>query len=211
VVAQYLTSAVVGVTLSVLVAVSARHGRQTSEGTEVFSFSPLLGATTVACGLFLCAVPLVPGIKGNTSPFKFFLELFPFWGGAFAISAYLFRYRIAVTNTTLTIGAFTRKTFQFEDVIDWDIVGGQRGSQLFVYLRSGRKLRISGLIGDFDGLTSLVNSHMATPRPGQPDSVAKLRDRAARAQEARAVWWYLGIGVAIVVIFVWALRQLGYQ
>jgi hypothetical protein len=61
-------------------------------------------------------------------------------------------------------------------------------------------LKFSGLLGDFDELVGMVNSHMAGLPGPQHDSVAKIRDRATRQRDERGAAWITYIGLFIVAV-----------
>lgn len=135
----------------------------------------------------------------------------PFWGGAFLALIYFSRYRVIVTDTTLTVGAFTLRQFSFDDVIDYDVILGRRSGTektvLLIYLRDGTRLRLLNWFNqDFDDLIGLINSHMCIPPRGATDSPAKLRDRAVRARNDRVkkLLGYIFIAVvAFLMMRVW--------
>lgn len=181
--AQLLTTA----TLGIVSALCARSHHQQTNSDDTFLFPPFLGYLMLGGGLFFILMPLLPGAAGNESTTRFFLMFTPFWGCAFLGAIYFFRYRVVITDTTLTVGAFRPRRIACDDIIDWDVVRGQRSSELRVYLRDGRELCLSGLLGDFEQLAGTINSHMAIPPPGHTDSAAKLHDRAARRRNGRLV------------------------
>jgi hypothetical protein len=94
-------------------------------------------------------------------------------------SAYFLHYRIIITEDVLTVGAFFRSRIPLTDVIDTDIKEGGRSRELTIYVRDGRRIRVSALIGDFDDLDGTIRSRMAGPNKG-PESAEKLKDRANR-------------------------------
>jgi hypothetical protein len=69
-------------------------------------------------------------------------------GGAFLAAVYFFRYRVVITDATLSVGSFLRTTVPFEDVIHYDVLSGRYSPELIVYLRDGRKFTLSGMLPD---------------------------------------------------------------
>jgi hypothetical protein len=205
---QPLTPFFTSVTLSLVVAACATSHHRETDSEDTFGVSPVAGYFMLFCGVFFCLAPLLPHAAGSIPTTRFFFMFSPFWSGAFLASVYFFRYRIVITDTTLTIGAFRRRQFSVEDIIDWDVIRGNRSSELVIYLRSGEKLRISGLVADFDEVVGMVNSHMAIRPHGSPDSAAKLRDRADRVRNARGLWWVMLLGLALVVAALYVTSRL---
>ena len=205
---QPLTSVVVSAALSVVSAVCAASHHKETESEDTFAFSPFVGYLMLFCGVFFCVAPLLPRAAGDIPRICFFFSFSPAWGGAFLASIYFFRYRVVVTDATLTVGAFRRRQLSFDEVIDWDVIRGQRSSELLIYLRNGDKLKLSGLLSDFDELAGMVNSHMAIPTRGQPDSAAKLRDRAARVQNGHIANWITFVGLGLIAVAVIVVSRL---
>lgn len=188
---QDLVPYVTGITLSAVAVICTRSHYQDSDSEYTFTASPLLRYALAAGVVYFCFAPLVPGSGGDIPRIKFFFMCSPYWAGAFLVLIYYCRYRVIVTDTTLTVGAFTFRQFSFDEVTDYDVIlGGKSGkakSALLIYLRAGTKLRLDNWFGDwqFDDLIGLINSHMCIPPRGAPDSPAKLRDRAARVRNHR--------------------------
>jgi hypothetical protein len=114
-----------------------------------------------------------------------FFYFSPFWLAAFAASTFFLRYQVVVRDQTLTYGAFRRRVVRISEVIDFDVLSGSKSSELRVYLRSGKTLKFSGMLRDFDELVGMVNSHM-TGAPGtQHDSPAKISDQEKRKRDNR--------------------------
>lgn len=198
------------ISLSIVAGICARSHHQASAADDTFAIPPFVGYLMLGCGAFFCFVPFLPRAAGDMSATRFLFIMTPAWGGAFAAAIYFFRYRVVVTDATLTVGAFRKRVIPFEDVIDYDVISGSRSAELVVYLRDGTKLKLSGLLPDFDELVGMINSHMATPANGQFDSPAELLDRAARAQAARHVGWIMAVGLVLVAVAVYVTSRLGY-
>lgn len=70
---------------------------------------------------------------------------------------YFFRYRVIVSNTTITFGAFQLETIRLADVLDMKFLGGfRRVWRLQVYLRTGRCLEFRAGLRDFASLINLI-------------------------------------------------------
>jgi hypothetical protein len=206
-----LTPLFTGLTLSVVAGVCARSHHLATDSEDVFAISPAVGYMMFGIGLFLCAAPFLPGAAGDIRVVRFFWMFSPFWGGTFLAAIYFFRYQVKITDTTMTVGAFRRRVIPFSEVIDYDVIQGNRSSELWVYLKNGAKLKFSGLLSDFDELVGMVNSHMEGLPGPQHDSAAKTRDRDKRKHDNRVTGWFLIFGYALVgaVVFVlWRMQLL---
>jgi hypothetical protein len=151
-------------------------------------------------------------VRQETSPSSSSFGCFRLFGDAHFLAAiFFFRYQVKVTDTTMTVGAFRRRVIPFSEVIDYDEIRGGRSPELWVYLKSGEKLKFSGMLSDFDELVGMVNSHMeGLPGPNR-DSAAKTRDRERRIRGNRNANWIMGIGavvIAIVLFVLWRMRLL---
>jgi hypothetical protein len=159
----------------------------------------------------MCVAPFLPGAAGDISVIRFFWMFLPFWVGALLAAIFFFRYQVKVTDTTMTVGAFRRRVIPFSEVIDYDVIQGGRSPELCVYLKSGKRLKFSGMLSDFDELVGMVNSHMQGLRGPQRDSEAKIRDRNKRVRDGRVANWFAYVGiiiVAVVVFVLWRMRLL---
>lgn len=206
---QFLTPAMTTLTLTVICAVCARSHHQVSKEADTFSFSPFVGYLMIGIGLLICSVPLWPGAAGEVPRMEFFWAFSPFWLATFAASAYFFRYRVIVRHDSLTYGAFIRRMVLFSEVIDFDVIQGRQSSELWVYLRGGKRLEFSGLLGDFDDLRDLVDDRLAEQPGGQHDSTEKLRDQEQRKQDNRDVAWFSYVGLGIVGVVLLVLWRMG--
>jgi hypothetical protein len=198
-----------GITLSAVAVICARSQQEDSDSLYIFTASPLARHALAGVVVFCCFVTLLRAFAEADPSMQFFFGFSPLWGGALLGLICLLRYRVIVTDTTLTVVTFTRRQFSFEDVIDYDvIIGGRYGNEnsvLLMYLRDGTKLRLTNLLGDFDDLIGLVNSHIASPPHGQPNCPAKLLDRAVRVRNARIMDWLGYVSIAVVTGFlIWA-------
>jgi hypothetical protein len=195
-------------TLSVVCGICARSHHQVSEDADTFTFSPVVGYLFVGVGILFCALPWLARRDGDQPPSDFFWHWSPIWLLIFAGAAFFFRYRVVVRDQTLTFGAFRRRAVPFSEVIDYDEIQGQRSAELWVYLKNGKHLTFSGLLGDFDELVGMVNSHMAGLPGPQHDSAAKVRDRERRQRGNRVANWLAVVGVLIVAAFVLILWRM---
>ncbi len=195
-------------TLSVVCAICARSHHQVSEDADTFTFSPVVGYLFLGIGNLLCALPWLARREGDDPPSYFFWQWSPIWLLIFTGAAFVFRYRIVVRDQTLTYGAFRHRAIPFSEVIDYDEIQGQRSAELWVYLKSGKHLTFSGLLGDFDELVGMVDSHMAGLPGPQHDSVAKIRDRERRQRGNRVANVLAVVGVLIVAAFVFILWRM---
>jgi hypothetical protein len=198
-------------TLSVVAVVCARSHHLATDSEDVFAISPAVGYLMLGIGLLMCSVAFWPGAAGDIPIIRFFWMFSPFWGGAFLAAIFFFRYQVKVGDTSMTVGAFRRRVIPFSDVIDYDVIQGNRSSELWVYLKSGKKLKFSGMLSDFEELVGMLNSHMEGLPGRQHDSAAKIRDRERRIRGNRSANWMMGVGIviiAVVVFVLWRMRLL---
>jgi hypothetical protein len=205
---QSLTALFTSLALSVVAGVCARSRHLATDSEDVFAISPAVGYLMLGIGLLMCSVAFWPGAAGDISVVRFFWMFSPFWGGALLAAIFFFRYQVKVTDTSLTVGAFRRRVIPFSDVIDYDVIKGNRSSELWVYLKSGKKLKFSGMLSDFDELVGMVNSHMEGLLGSQHDSAAKIRDRERRIRGNRNANWIMGIGIVIIAVVVFILWRM---
>jgi len=204
-----LTPLFTNLTLSVVTVVCAYSHHLETDSEDVFAISPAVGYLMLGMGLTIGVVPFVSRAAGDISTIRFFWICSPFWGGAFIAAIYFFRYRVKITDTTMTVGAFRRRVIPFSEVIDYDEIQGGRTPELWVYLKNGQRLKFSGLLSDFDELVGMVNSHMeGLPGPDR-DCAAKVHDRDRRIRGNRDANRIAVVGVVIVAIFVFVLWWMG--
>ena len=96
----------------------------------------------------------------------------------------------------------------FSEVIDFDVIEGKQSSELWVYLKSGKRLKFSGMLSDFDELVDTVDDQMAGLPGEQHDSAAKIHDQEKRKRDNRNVAWFSYGGLLIVAIFVFVLWRM---
>jgi hypothetical protein len=197
---RHLTALLISTSLAVVVSISARHHHQRSAGVATFTFSPVIGYLTLACGVLFLVAPLLAGASGDISDTASLIMFAPFWVGAFVASAFFFRYRVVINQSTLTVVSLYRRVVPFRDIVDLDVIQGQRGSELIVYLKNGRKLRLSGLLGDFADLARMIDSQIPAHPDDRPDSPMKHNDRAARAAGERRARVLLVAGLVLIAL-----------
>jgi hypothetical protein len=163
----------------------------------------------VAVGTLTCISPWLARSRTGIPPSHLFWDCSPIWLFIFALGVFFFRYRVVVRDQTFMFGAFRRRVIQFSDVIDFDVfLPRQRGSELWLYLSSGKRWKFSGALSDFDELVGMVNSHMAGLPGPQRDSVAKIRDQETRRRGNKNANWLMVVGVLIVALFVLILWRM---
>ena len=208
---QILTPFMTGISVSAILLVCRRSHHKVSADGDTFTVAPVVAYLMIGVGLLFCSVPFVPGVARDISPLSFFWELSPFWLLAFTASAFFFRYRVIIRDKTLTYGAFRRKVIPFSEVIDFDVIKGKQSSELWVYLKNGKRLKFSGMLSDFDELVDMVEDQMAGLPGEQRDSPAKVHDQEKRKRDNQNVAWVSYGGIIVVGIFVfllWRLRLL---
>jgi hypothetical protein len=173
-----------------------------SDDEDTFTIAPAVAYMMIGAGIFLFLVPFIlPGAAGDISNGMFCLYLSPFWLGVFTASVWFLRYKVVVRDDTLRYGAFRQRVVPFSEVIDIDVLNGQKSSELWVYLKNGKKLKFSGLLSDFYELVGMIDSHMAGLPEPQRDSPAKMQDRVNRRRDNRMADWFMIVGVLIVAAF----------
>jgi hypothetical protein len=93
--------------------------------------------------------------------------------------------------------------------MDFDVIQGRQSSELWVYLRSGKRLKLTGLVGDFDDLVDLVDDRLAEQPGGQHDSDEKLRDQANRIRDIRNGERFTYVGLVILGVAVFVMWWMG--
>ena len=208
---QSLTPLMTGITLSIVCGLAARGHHKKADGQDVFSIPAGIAWLMASMGVLFCIVPFLPGVSGKTSPIHFFWEFAPFWGGAFFAALYFFSYRVIVGDRTFTYGAFCRTAVPFTEVIDFDVIDGKQSSELWVYLKNGKRLKFSGLLGDFYEWVDLVDDRMAGSSGERGDSAAKILDHERRKTGNRNAGRLAYGGWVIVGVFIfilWRMRLL---
>jgi hypothetical protein len=185
--------------------VAARSHHDTVGNDEIYRYPSIVGYLMVGCGCFFLAIPFLTG-RGNASPMVFFLFFAAFAACAFAAATYFFRYRVVVSDTSLTYGTFGQTSVALTDVMDSLVTSG-RNQEMTVYLRDGRRVKFSGMLADFGSLVSTINNRLAGPSPGSGTWMPKLEDERKRAALARRLNWVMGVGLALLAVF-WLTTRL---
>ena len=195
-------------TLSVVCGICARRQHQASEEADTFTFSPMIGYLFVGVGMLFCALPWLARRSEDIPPSHLFWRWSPIWLLLFAGAMFFIRYRVVVRDQTLIYGAFRRRAIPFSEIIDFDVLEGRKSAELWVYLKSGRRLTFSGMLGGFDQLVGVVNSHMTGLPPPIHDSAAKIRDRETRKRGHCVANGLAIFGVVVVAAFMFVLSRI---
>ena len=70
---------------------------------------------------------------------------------------------------------------------------------MLVYLRSGRRLEFSNMLGDFASLADTLGSR-SNRAPGTGASIQKLEDQRRRVTLVRRLNWVVGVAVVVGAI-----------
>jgi hypothetical protein len=204
-----LTPILISLVFVVIAFAAARSRHEISGGDAVYKYPPLVGYLMVACGLGFLYIPLSlslsPG-RGGVPPIWLFLFFAGCAGGAFAAGTYFFRYRVIVGETTLRFGTLRFKTISIADVVDTDITAG-RNNKLLVYVRDGRRLEFSNMLGDFATLASTLDNRIADSRTKIGASLQKLQDQRRRVTIQRLLTWIVITVGAVIAIGVLIARR----
>jgi hypothetical protein len=167
----------VGLVIAALAFASSRIRHETIGAADYYKFPVYLAYMMMGVTVFATWAAFIPW-KGNwTMPWVFgFIASVSSYA-----AAYFLRYRVIVTDDCLTVGAFSKRQIPMANIFDTDIVEG-RSRQFIIFARDGRRIQISGMIGDLDGLIDGVRFNMVT-HGKQLDSPEKLRDRASRSRD----------------------------
>jgi hypothetical protein len=196
---------VVGLAFAVIAFFAARSRHDTVGNEEIYKYPSIVGYLMAGSGCFFALIPFLTRGRGDTSP-ALFLFFATFAAGAFAAAMYFFRYRVVVSDTTLTYGTFGQTSVLLTDVMDSLVTSG-RNPQMTVYLRDGRRLKFSGMLGDFGNLVTTINTRRAGPPTGSGDWLPKLEDQRKQAAFARRLNWMMGVGLALLAV-IWLTTRL---
>lgn len=118
------------------------------------------------------------------------------------------RYRVTVGASTVAVRFLLReRIIPFADILDSDVLVGRQARELVVYLRGGHRLRLSGLLQDFDELVDTIHDAQSSAT----DSAEKLADQQRVVAGRRGANWITYIGLALVAIALiasWAAQRL---
>jgi len=130
-----------------------------SDDVAVFRYPRVTACASGFFGLVLVFGPLFstggPG-RPSAAVFPMLLACLAFSG-----AIYFWRYRVIVSQTTITFGAFQPESIALADVVRIDVSGG-RNVTVDVYLRDDRCVRFSSLLVDWAGLIDLIRDRTAT-------------------------------------------------
>jgi hypothetical protein len=149
---QIFTPFLVGLTLAGIRLLAKRDHHETVEGNDVYKYSSGLGYLLMVFGLIFAAIPLLPIPKGNASAFSYLGFFWLFSLVMFASAIYILKYRLTMHANYFSDGAFTQRTIQFRDIASTTVQRGASISGLYITLSSGKKIRFSGMLGDFETL-----------------------------------------------------------
>jgi len=160
----------------------------------------------VLVGLFMMSVAFWPGASGHMSKVTFFWSFTPFWGLAFITAIWMFRYRIIVSKESMTVLTHRRLDIPFKEIIDTELIDGNNSQEFVVYLKSGRKIRISGMIQDFSILTDSIIKNVTLANGPQNDCPQKIADHARIAVGNKHALWFMVAGVVLIAGTVIAVK-----
>jgi hypothetical protein len=194
-----LTPGLVSLVFGVIAFAASRVHHETSGAQELYRYPPMVGWLMAVCGVFFLCIPLLPG-RGDVPPLAFFAFFAAFAVCAFAAAIYFFRFRVIVDDAGFKFGTLRFETIPFAEIVDTDVTAGPR-CNLLVYLRDGRRLQFSNMLGDFSSLADSLGSRKAGGVPGTGASLQKLNDQRRRATIERTLRWIVGVAVAGGVAF----------
>jgi hypothetical protein len=205
----FVTSLLTSLALPVILALCARSRHEAVDGANVYRLPRLLAGLMAFCGVAFVGISFLPGIggpggEGVVAAIGFFS---PFWIAAFLAAIYFLRYRVVMTGDRIAIRALRDRSLPLGDIVDTGFAPRQ-GKDLLVYLRDGRRLRLSGLLQDVGHLKAQIDAHVHRDPDHAAASPAKradeARDRAAGIRERRV----LVIGLLVLAIGLGAVHLL---
>jgi len=156
---------VVPLALSIFAAIGRRSNFVSKQGVKIFACPGALVCFLALSSSLITFAPLwIPFVKPQIGPpaIEDYLFFGIFGGLGMVFAAYLYCYRGTVGPDIFAVGAFSRTHFRLADIREVRLQKGQRSGQLFVYMRSGKRLRFSGLLSGFEALSKLL------VRPSEP-------------------------------------------
>ncbi|WP_430391768.1 hypothetical protein [Dyella sp. 20L07] len=142
-----LTPIVVSLGTAVLMALGGREHRRVQGNLEIYKFPSIYSYFFIGAFALFAIVACMPSLTGHDPATIATFWLFPalvFVGGL-----YLFRYRLVIDGDEITVGAFSRRRIDLRQVVDMKLKTG-RGAELTLVFGNGSKIRLSGLLTDFD-------------------------------------------------------------
>jgi hypothetical protein len=169
----------------------AKHAKHESWGNdEIYRYPPGYGYLMLGGAVFIFILPLLlPRDAAQLTVVMIWLVA----GAGLAAAAYFFRYRVTVGTSTLEFGAWNPVSIPLSDIVDTDVVAG-RSRTLIVYLRDGRRLTFSGMLGDFASLAATLAKRAAPAAP----AAQKLEDQRKRTSTLRRLNWVVAMGVVLL-------------
>jgi hypothetical protein len=190
------TSVVVPLVLSVVLAVSARSRHQHLADKDIYCLPLPLAYLMAIIGVGFLGVPFILGVESTAAPLWFDVFFAAFSTAAFGASTFFMRYRVILGAKSLDVRfLLNERIIPFTDIIDTNVLEG-RARELIVYLRGGRRLRLSGLLQDFDNLVARIQDAQAS----RADSAEKLADRRRAAAELQGTNWITYVGLVLIVV-----------
>ncbi|MBB6247202.1 hypothetical protein [Rhodanobacter sp. A1T4] len=188
------TSVVVPLALSVVLAVSARSRHKHLVDKDIYCLPLPLAYLMAVIGVGFLGVPFIPGVEGSAAPLWFDAFFASFSTAAVVASIFFMRYRVILGAKSLDVRfLLNERVIPLTDIIDTNVLEG-RARELIVYLRGGRRLKLSGLLQDFDDLVARIQDTQVS----RTESAEKLADQQRAAVESQGAIWIICIGLALV-------------
>ena len=148
-----LTPMVVSLGMAALAALGSREHRRVQGDVEIYKFPSVYTYLFFGAFAFFAVVACMPSLTGRNPVTIATFWLFP--ALAFVGGLYFFRYRLVIDRGGMTLGAFFRRHIDLGQVVDAKLKTG-RGAELTLVLRGGSKVRLSGLLTDFELLSQIL-------------------------------------------------------
>ena len=142
-----LTPIVVSLGAAALMTLGSREHRCVRDGVEIYRFPAVYTYLFVGTFTIFSVVACMPSLTGPDPAAIAVFWLFP--ALAFVGGLYFFRYRLVIDGGEITVGGFSRRRIDLRQVVDTTLRTG-RGAELILVLGNGSKVRLSGLLTDFD-------------------------------------------------------------
>lgn len=152
-----LTPMVVSLGIAALAALGSREHRRVQGDVEIYKFPSVYTYLFVGIFAVFAVVACMPSLTGHDPATIATFWLFP--SLAFVGGLYFFRYRLVIDRGVVTVGAFSRRHIDLGQVVDARLKTG-RGAELTLVLGDGSKVRLSGLLTDFDLLSQTLLDHI---------------------------------------------------
>jgi len=151
------TPMVVSLGVAALAALGSREHRRVQGDVETYKFPSVYTYLFVGAFAFFAVVACMPSLTGRDPTTIAAFWLFP--ALAFVAGLYFFRYRLVIDRGWITVGAFSPRHIDLGQVVDAKLHTG-RGAELTLVLEGGSKVRLSGLLTDFDLLSQTSLDHL---------------------------------------------------